>query len=68
MTNKQFNITSVSRSDAESIGFDVSTLTDKDFGEIAERLAESYMEGNASFWQDLESILIEVYKLPQHDM
>ena len=67
-SKKDFPIISVCRSDAESIGFYVSTLTDKDFEEIAERLAESYMEGNGNFWQDLENILIEVYKLPQHDI
>jgi hypothetical protein len=33
--------------------------------EIAQRLAEAYME---HFWQDLESIAIEVYKLEQHEM
>ncbi len=66
--NKQYTITSVSKEDCRSIGFDVSTLTDNDMEEIAERLAESYMQGNANFWSDLESILIEVYKLKQHNI
>lgn len=65
---KQFEITSVNREDLQSIGFDTSTLTDENMEDIAHRLAESYMNGNASFLQDLESIAIEVYKLKQHEM
>ena len=62
---KQFNITGVSRSDLKSIGFDTSKLKDRDMKEIAQRMAEAYME---HYWQDLESIAIEVYKLEQHEM
>lgn len=65
---KQFIVTSVSREDCESIGFDVSTLKDSDMERIAEIMGESYCNGNACFWSDLESILIEVYKLKQHDI
>jgi len=62
---KQFNITGVCRSDLQSIGFDTSKLKDRDMKEIAQRMAEAYME---HYWQDLESIAIEVYKLEQHEM
>jgi hypothetical protein len=63
---KAYNITSVCREDMESIGFDTETLTDEDMQKIAETLGESYV--TSGFWQDLESILIESYKLKQHDM
>jgi len=62
---KQFNITGVCRSDLHSIGFETDTLTDNDMKDIASKMAEAYMN---VFWQDLESIMIEVYKLKQHDM
>lgn len=62
---KQFNITGVCRSDLHSIGFETDTLKDTDMKEIASRMAKAYME---HFWEDLESIMIEVYKLKQHDM
>ena len=70
MTNnkKQFPITFVNREDLQSIGFETDTLTDEDMEEIAHRLGESYCEGNACFWSDLESIAIEVYKLKQHNI
>ena len=65
---KQFNITGVCRSDLQSIGFETDTLKDKDMEEIAQRLAEGYMEGGANFWENLESIAIELYHLKQHEM
>jgi hypothetical protein len=65
---KQFNITSVSREDCESIGFDVSKLTDEDMQKVADAMGESYCNGNACFWSDLESILIDVYKLKQSNV
>ena len=65
--DKIFSITGVSRSDLESIGFSTHTLTDKDMESIASELSYYYLEfGN--FWQDLESIAIDVYQLKQHDM
>ena len=67
-TQKQFNITSVSREDLQSIGFNTKTLTDKNMRHIADLLEESYLQGNANFWSDLETIAIDVYKLTQHEM
>lgn len=63
--SKPFNITSVSRVDISSIGFDVSKLTDKDMKNIAQELAERYMH---TFWGDLESIMVDIYELKQHNM
>ena len=65
---KEFKITSLSRSDLHSIGFDTNTLTDNDMQQIADRMGESYCEGNACFWNDLESIAIDIYQLKQHNM
>ena len=64
--NKAFNITSVCRADMQSIGFDTSKLTDSDMKKIASRLADAYC--HSTFWQDVESILVDVYELEQHDM
>jgi hypothetical protein len=63
---KPFNITSVCRADLHSIGFNTDTLTDKDMKVIAQSMCDAYLE--CCFWQDLESIAIDVYKLKQHDM
>lgn len=65
---KQFTVTSVSRADCESIGFDVSTLTDEDMQKVADAMGESYCNGHSCFWNDLEAILIEVYKLEQKNV
>ena len=65
---KQFSITGVCRSDLHNMGIDTETLTDENMEDIARLLGESYLEGNGSFWNDLESIAIDVYKLKQHDM
>lgn len=64
--NKSFEITSVCRLDIQSIGFDTSTLTDEDMKNIARKMADNYCE--CCFWNSLEEILVEVYKLEQHDM
>lgn len=63
---KAFPITSICREDLHSIGIDTSTLTDEDMERIAERMADYYIEN--SFWNDAESIAIDVYKLKQVDM
>jgi hypothetical protein len=63
---KQFNITSVSREDLASIGIDGSALTDEQMKEIAERMAESYTL--CCFWNDLESIAMDIYKLKQENI
>lgn len=62
---KAFSITSVCRVDAQSIGFDTSGLDDRDMENIASKISDSIME---TFWVALETILIDVYKLKQHDM
>jgi len=65
---KKYAITYVTKEDCESLGFDISMLTDKDMQDIADNLGQSYLNGNGEFWSDLESILIEVYKLEQKDI
>jgi len=62
-----FQITGVSRSDLESIGFNTDTLTDKDMEAIASKLCDFYLE-YGSFWQDLENIAIDIYELKKSDM
>lgn len=61
-----FKITSVSREDLESIGINADTLTDKDMQDIAQRMAEAYCQ--CCFWNDLESIAMDVYKLKQEEL
>jgi len=65
---KGYPITTLNKEDIESIGFDATSLKDKDMKRIAQMLGESYLNGNSRFWEELESILIEIYKLEQHDM
>ena len=67
-TTGYYEVTSLAREDLESIGFDTSTLSDEDMYNIAKRLGDSYFDGNASFWGDLESIAIDIYGLKQQDM
>ena len=66
--SKEFPVTEVTRLDLQSIGFDTKTLKDEDMKNIARLLSESFCEGNANFWQDLETIAIDVYGLKQHDI
>ena len=65
---EKYPVTYLTREDMESIGFVTDTLTAKDMQNIADMMGESYCEGNACFWNDLEGILMDNYKLTQHDM
>lgn len=47
-----FSITSVSRADLETLGFDVSNVTDDMMERIASKLADSYIPNG--FWESLE--------------
>lgn len=65
--DKPFTITSVCREDLQQIGFDTETLTNEDMQNIAERLGDIYLNGNGHFWNDLDSIAKDVYRLKQND-
>lgn len=54
---KSFPITSVSYEDVERAGFDISALKDEDMEELANEMADAYVENN--FWQALEIIAEE---------
>jgi hypothetical protein len=64
--NKSFEITSICREDMQSIGFDTTTLSDDDMKIIASKMADHFLE--CCYWQNLESILIDLYDLKQGDM
>jgi len=68
MEDKLYPVTHLTRDDIHSIGFDTLTLSDEDMTFIAQLMGESYCEGNSGFWSDLEYILVNNYKLTQHDI
>lgn len=48
----EYPITSVSKSDLESINFDTTVITDDEMSELADRMADDYCD--QLFWQSLE--------------
>ena len=60
---KPFNITSVSRSDLECRGFDVSQITDEQMTELAKRMANDYLV--QLFWTSLEIIAEDIMEFPK---
>ena len=57
-----FPITSVHRSDLEQAGFDASAVDDGTMIEIAEKMADAYLD--QVFWIDLE-VIAEALGVPQ---
>jgi hypothetical protein len=53
-----FPITSIHRGDLEAAGFDASAVDDATMLELAEKMAEAYVE--TAFWTDLDSIAEEL--------
>ena len=49
----EFVITSVSRDDFESVGFDASSLTNKEMLSVADNMSDIYV-GDGGFWEYLE--------------
>src|SRR2546425_7969040 len=54
-----FPITSVSRDDLESQGFDASNVTDEQMADIASKMEEAYTCGD-TFWIDLDILARDV--------
>lgn len=61
---ESFEITSVSRADLESKGFDTSQITDEQMERLASKMADDYCE--QLFWEHLETIadIMELPRLP----
>jgi hypothetical protein len=57
-----FPITSIHRSDLEQAGFDASVVDDGTMIEIAEKMADAYLD--QVFWIDLE-VIAEALGVPQ---
>ena len=58
-----FSITSVSRDDLESIGFDTKNVDDGTMSELASKMADAYCDNG--FWIELE-ILADDLKIKKH--
>ena len=56
--NKGFNITSVSREDLESRGFDTTNITDAQMEELARKMCDDYLE--KIFWIRLDIIAEDI--------
>ena len=56
--NKGFNITSVSREDLESRGFDTTNITDAQMEELARKMCDDYLE--QMFWISLDIIAEDI--------
>jgi hypothetical protein len=59
-----FPITSVAREDLESLGFDVSAVTDDQMAEIADHMQDAYCDD--PFWVELETIADDM-DIPRKD-
>ena len=55
---KEFNITSVSREDLESRGFDTTNITDEQMEELARKMCDDYLE--QMFWISLDIIAEDI--------
>ena len=60
-----FEITSVSREDLESRGFDTSNVTDEMMQELASKMADDYCE--QLFWDSMTIIAKECLNIPMKD-
>ena len=61
--NKWFNITSVSREDLESRGFDTTNITDAQMEELARKMCDDYLE--QMFWISLDIIAEDIMGIPK---
>jgi hypothetical protein len=57
-----FPITTVSRADLEAVGFDASSVDDGTMLELADKMADAYLDN--VFWIDLD-IIAEALGIPQ---
>lgn len=61
--SKGFNITSVSREDLESRGFDTTNITDAQMEELARKMCDDYLE--QMFWISLDIIAEDIIGIPK---
>lgn len=59
-----FPISSVSRDDLESKGFDISNVTDSEMSELADKLGDDYCE--QLFWSSMEIIAEDLMEIPRY--
>ena len=61
--NKEFEITSVTREDLESRGFDTTNITDEQMEELARKMCDDYLE--QMFWISLDIIAEDIIGIPK---
>ena len=61
--SKEFNITSVTREDLESRGFDTTNITDEQMEELARKMCDDYLE--QMFWISLDIIAEDIIGIPK---
>ena len=60
---EEFNITSVSREDLESRGFDTTNITDEQMERLAQKMCDDYLE--QMFWISLDIIAEDIIGIPK---
>ena len=61
--SKEFEITSVTREDLESRGFDATNITDAQMEELARKMCDDYLE--QMFWISLDTIAEDIIGIPK---
>ena len=61
--SKEFEITSVTREDLESRGFDTTNITDEQMEELARKMCDDYLE--QMFWISLDIIAEDIIGIPK---
>ena len=61
--SKEFEITSVTREDLESRGFDTTNITDAQIEELARKMCDDYLE--QMFWISLDIIAEDIMGIPK---
>ena len=61
--SKEFEITSVTREDLESRGFDTTHITDAQMEELARKMCDDYLE--QMFWISLDTIAEDIIGIPK---
>ena len=59
-----FDITSVSRDDLESVGFDTNSITDEQMIRLSDKMADDYCE--QLFWESMETIA-DILEFPRKE-
>lgn len=61
--SKEFKITSVTREDLESRGFDTTNITDEQMERLAQKMCDDYLE--QMFWISLDIIAEDIIGIPK---